>query len=346
MLNIERIQKSLQDDPDLAGKFIKSLIILEKEMGYPQKNIRDTFSGLVADEVFKGMTFVKELENGLKIKFVYNSKIAREFLLSDPGVPNHVWEPQTTKVLQHFSKGAKNVIIGGAYFGDHALIIAEGIKGTGVCHTFEPNAVNCLLIEENAQLNNLSNLRINKQALWSRSGEKLTFEGEDALASTVPASDDAKNYIDTLSIDDYLNKNNIKEVQLLMIDVEGGEMKVLEGSVQMLKTYKPVVIFENHSLHNDWSNGLENSDSIRFMRDLGYKVYSIRDFHNNMDTTGMKVELSPVERTYTKGPPHGFNLLAITDEALIQNKMFRIVYDYSPKLLLHKSEKEFLPAGN
>ena len=343
MLSLERIQKSLQDDPVLTGRFIKSLMDLEKAMGYPQKNIRDTFSGLIADEVFKGMVFTKGLENGLKIKFVYNSKIAREFLLSSPQTPNHVWEPQTTKVLQYFSKGAKNVIIGGAYFGDHALIVAEGIKGTGVCHTFEPNAVNCLLIEENAELNNITNLRINRQALWSKSGEKLTFEGEDALASTIPASDDAKNYIDTLSLDDYLKRSNISQVELIMIDVEGGEMKVLEGSVQILSTSKPIVIFENHSLHNDWSNGLENSDSIRFMRALGYKVYSIRDFHNNMDTTGMKVELLPVERTYIQGPPHGFNLLAITDERLVQNDIFRIVYDYSPKLLLHKSEREFLP---
>jgi FkbM family methyltransferase len=344
MLNLERIQKSLQNDPKLTDKFIKSLIDLEKEMGYPQRNIRDSFSGLISDEVFKGMVFVKELENGLKIKFAYNSIIAREFLLSHLQKPNHVWEPQTTKVLQYFSKRSKNVIIGGAYFGDQALIIADVLKETGVCHTFEPNAINCLLIEENAQMNNIANLRINKQALWSKSGEKLTFEGEDALASTIPASKNAKNYIDTLSIDDYLNKNNIKEVELLMIDVEGGEMKVLEGAVQMLKNNKPVVVFENHSLHNDWSNGLENSDSIRFMRDLGYKVFSIRDFHSNMDTTGMKIELMPVERTYIQGPPHGFNLLAITDESLIPEEIFKIVYDYSPKLLLHKTEKEFLPA--
>lgn len=345
MLNVEKIQKTLQDDPELTDRFIKSLLDLEKEMGYPQKNIRDTFSGLISDEVFKGMYFVKELANGLKIKFVYNSKIAREFLLSSPQKPNHVWEPQTTKLLQYFSKGAKNVVIGGAYFGDHALIIADGIKETGVCHTFEPNEVNCLLIDENALLNNIKNLRINKQALWSGTGEKLCFEGEDALASTIPAPDDSKNYIETISVDDYVTKNNIKEVELLMIDVEGGEMKVLQGSVQMLTANKPVVIFENHSLHNDWSKGLENSDSVKFMMDLGYKVYAIRDFHNNMDTTNMKIELLPVERTYIQGPPHGFNLLAIMDDSLIRNETFRVVYDYSPKLLLHKNEKEFLPAS-
>jgi FkbM family methyltransferase len=346
MKNVEKIHKAFDENPGLADMFVKSLIDLEERAGYPKENIRDSFTGLLADEVFTGREFIKYLQNGLKIKFIYNSKIAREFLLSTPETPSHVWEPQTTKVLQHFSKGAKNVIVGGAYFGDQALIVADTIKEEGFCHTFEPNQLNCSLLQENAELNKIFNIKVNNQALWSSSNEKLCFEGEDALASTIPADENASDYFLTISLDDYINQNKIDKVDLLMIDVEGGEMKVLEGAGEMLNNNKPVVIFENHSLHNDWSNGLENSDSVRFMRELGYKVFAIRDFHNNMDTANMKVELVPVERTYIQGPPHGFNLLAVKDEALTNNDLFNIVFDYSPKLLLHKSEKEFLPANS
>ena len=52
----------------------------------------------------------------------------------------------------------------------------------------------------------------------------------------------------------------------------------------MLEKHKPVVVFETHSLYNDWSNGLENSDSVKFMTDLGYDVYAVREFHQNIDT--------------------------------------------------------------
>jgi FkbM family methyltransferase len=344
-MDAEKIKKTLDDNPALAGEFIQALLDVEAARGYPGNNIRDTFTGLLADEVFKGRTFIKKLSNGLKMKFIYNSKIAREFLLSTPQEPDHVWEPQTTKVLQHFSASARHVIVGGAYFGDHAILIADRMRGTGVCHAFEPNETNCSLIEENARLNNISNIRINKTALWSKSGEKLRFEGEDALASTVPAAAGASGFIETVSLDDYIAGAEIDTVDLLMIDVEGGEMKVLLGAKEMFKKNSPVVIFENHSLHNDWSNSLQNSDSVKFMRDLGYHVFSIRDFHNNMNTAGMKVELIPVERTFTEGPPHGFNLLAVKNKSLIEHELFRIVLDYSPKLLLHKKEKVFLPAG-
>lgn len=346
MKNLEKIRRSLEENPGLTEKFVKSIITLEKQAGYPQNNIRDIFTGLICDEIFSGKEFTKTLQNGLNIKFVYNSKIAREFLLSTPEVPSHVWEPQTTKVLQYFSKGAKNVIVGGAYFGDQALIIADIIKGTGMCHTFEPNRLNCSLLKDNAELNNIKNLKINSQALWAKSNEKVCFEGEDALASTVPADENATDFFLTVSLDDYVHANKIEKIDLLMIDVEGGEMKALEGAIEMLTKNKPVVIFENHSLHNNWSNGLENSDSVRFMRELGYQVFSIRDFHNNIDTTNMKVELIPVDRTFIQGPPHGFNLLAITNDAQINNDLFQTVFDYSPKLLLHKTEKEFLPSRN
>ena len=345
MNNIGKIKESLQNNPKLQQDFIQSLIDFEIKAGHPQTNVRDTVSGPLADELFMGEKFLKELDNGIKINFVYNSKIAREFLLSQPAIPNHVWEPQTTKLLMHFSTNAKNVIIAGAYFGDQAIPVAYNIKGTGVCHTFEPNKNNSDLIIENAKLNDLTNVLINNLALWNKSGEKLVFEGEDALASTITASESTENVLHTITIDDYVSQHNIEPVNLLMIDVEGSEIKVLEGAKEMLNKFKPVVVFETHSLYNDWSNGLENSDSVKLMTDLGYEVFAVREFHQNIDTANMPVELLPLNRTYCDIPPHhGFNLLAVPSKSLIENELFKIVFDLSPKLILPKNDVKFSPS--
>ena len=345
MSNISKIKETFKNNPQLQQSFIQSLIDFEIKRGHPQSNIRDTVSGPMADELFMGEKFSKELDNGIKINFVYNSKIAREFLLSQPAVPNHVWEPQTTKLLLHFSTNAKNVIIAGAYFGDQAIPVAYNIKDSGICHTFEPNKNNSDLITENAALNGLSNVLINNLALWNKSGEKLVFEGEDALASTVTAAEATENVLHTITIDDYVAENNVGEVNLLMIDVEGSEIKVLEGAKAMLQKYKPVVVFETHSLYNDWSNGLENSDSVKLMTDLGYEVFAVREFHQNIDTGDMPVELLPTDRTYCETPPHhGFNMLAVPSKNLIENSLFKIVYDLSPKLILPKNDVKFSPS--
>ncbi len=204
MGNISKIKAHFQKEPLVQQLFIQSLIDFEIKGGHPQTNVRDTVSGPLADELFMGEKFSKELENGIKINFVYNSKIAREFLLSQPVKPGHVWEPQTTKLLLHFSGHAENVIIAGAYFGDQAIPVAYNIRETGICHTFEPNKNNSDLIIENAKLNGLTNVLINNLALWNKSGEKLVFEGEDALASTITAAEATENVLHTITIDDYV----------------------------------------------------------------------------------------------------------------------------------------------
>lgn len=345
MTKIESIKETLRNNAVYRDGFIEALVAFEKKAGHPNLNVRDTVSGPLADELFMGERFSKSLQNGLKINFVYNSKIAREFLLCDPAVPNHVWEPQTTKLLLHFSTHAKNVIIAGAYFGDQAIPVANNIKDTGLCHTFEPNKNNSDLIMENARLNNLGNILINNLALWNKSNEKLVFEGEDALASTVEASGSAANVLHTITIDDYVSGNKVDKVDLLMIDVEGSEIKVLQGAVEMLKRDKPVVVFETHSLYDDWSNGLQNSSSARLMKELGYEVFAVREFHQNIDTGNMPIELLPLERTFCETPPHhGFNMLAVPSKARIENDLFSIVYDLSPKLILPKNDEKFLPS--
>ena len=345
MTNIDSIKETLKNNPAYRESFIEALVEFEKKAGHPQLNVRDTISGPLADELFMGEAFSKKLQNGLNINFVYNSKIAREFLLCSPAVPNHVWEPQTTKLLLHFSSKAQNVIIAGAYFGDQAIPVANNIQGSGICHTFEPNKNNSDLIFENAKLNNLDNILINNLALWNKSGEKLIFEGEDALASTVEAGLSSANVLHTITIDDYVTQNKVGKVNLLMIDVEGSETKVLQGAVEMLKKNKPVVVFETHSLYDDWSNGLGNSPSAILLKTLGYEVFAIREFHQNIDTAEMPIELLPLDRTYCETPPHhGFNMLAIPAHNLIENNLFRIVYDLSPKLILPKNDPKFSPS--
>lgn len=345
MTTIDSIKHALKNNPAYKDNFIQALVEFEKKSGHPQVNVRDTVSGPLADELFMGGAFSKTLQNGLHINFVYNSKIAREFLLSSPAVPNHVWEPQTTKLLLHFSANAQNVIIAGAYFGDQAIPVANNIKTTGICHTFEPNKNNSDLIVENAKINSLHNVLINNLALWDKSNEKLIFEGEDALASTVEAGSSAASVLHTITIDDYVTQNKVGKVDLLMIDVEGSEIKVLQGAVEMLKQNRPVVVFETHSLYDDWSNGLENSPSATLMKELGYEVFAVREFHQNIDTGDMPIELLPLDRTYCETPPHhGFNMLAIPSHNLIETDLFRIVYDLSPKLILPKGDPLFSPS--
>jgi len=304
--------------------------------------VRDDITGPIVDALHASIAVVrKELRNGMVFEFPYRSKIARDFVMSIPKRPDHVWEPQTTKLLIHLSRTATDVIVGGAYFGDQAILIADALRGRGTCHAFEADAHQAAMLERNAALNGLDNVRVNAIALWSDSVSRLRFAGYDALAGMVAADDG----VPAITIDDYAKSSGITHVGLIMLDLEGGELHTLRGAERVLSDHAPHVVFEIHRSYVDWSAGLQNTEIVQHLASFGYTLFAIRDFQSNYDLSGRPIELVPVETAYLEGPPHGFNVLAVRDTSIIENDLFRITPNVSPKLLLHRDPKLHHPAG-
>ncbi|HUH60929.1 MAG TPA: FkbM family methyltransferase [Candidimonas sp.] len=301
-------------------------------------SVRDEITGPIMDALHSSDDqYEKALENGTRYRFLYRTKIARDFLLSDREHPTHVWEPQTTRLLQYFAGQTSNdIVIGGAYFGDHAILLGQQLKDTNrLVHCFEPDVAQSGMLKANAQLNELDNLRINRLGLWRESDQHLQLVGFDSLASSIVASDSAEGFA-TASIDDYMRAQE-RSCGLVMIDIEGGELSVLQGSRHTLEQDRPVVVFEVHRDYVDWSNGLLATPICSLLSAAGYKLFAVRDFNTNQEMGQRCIELIPASTVYLEGPSHGFNMLAIQDENLIANPLFRIVEGVSPKLLRHKN---------
>jgi FkbM family methyltransferase len=313
---------------------------LERRVGLGHGDVRETITGPIVDALYApGEEVRKTLADGAVFDFSYRSKIARDFVLSPDEFPDHVWEPQTTKLLMHFARGAKHVAIGGGYIGDHAVLVARVLQGSGgVCHAFEPNAESAALMRRNAENNRVTNLRVNEVGLWNETAT-LTLVGSDSHARPVRADNAAGGTtFPAVSLDDYATSQGFKQLDLLMLDIEGGEQSALEGATRLLHgPDAPVVVFEVHRSYVDWSNGLANTDPVKLMTSAGYHVFAIRDFQSNVPMAGCLIELIPPDSVYLEGPPHGFNMLAVKNEASLDRGVFRVCRDRSPKLLLHKS---------
>ena len=190
----------------------RSLIIefcrgIERSNVFPREcNVRETITGPILDAALGGVTnLCKQLNNGLQFHFHYHSKIARDLLLGEAH-PDHIFEPQTTKLLVHLSRKAKHVLIGGAYAGDQVLLAAKAMEYTpGICHAFEPDALQFELLMQNAQVNCLRNVALNQNGLWDSDGARLTLCGDDALAfsAEAPASLPEEAVFHATTIDAY-----------------------------------------------------------------------------------------------------------------------------------------------
>ena len=271
------------------------------------------------------------------------SRIERALLLSSQALPDHVWEPQTTRLLCMLSEGANAVIIGGAYIGDHALTIAAMLAGqgsAGVVHAFEPMEGAYRQLERNIAINGLTNVRPQRLGLWADSNCFLAVDGPAALGSSHIVDEGASGAVPAISIDDYVAAEGIASVKLIMLDTEGGEEEALAGANKLLRrSDAPNIVFEIHRSFVDWSEGLPKTSVVRMLTDLGYEVFAIRDFHDNYSMAGQPIEIVPAGTVYLEGPPHGFNMLATRDRDLVARLQLHVVNDVSPKLLLDKDPR-------
>lgn len=333
------------EDENLRHQFIEVCREVEENIQLENRSVRDEVTGAIIDALHARVGILsKTIEPGIKFNYEYTSKISRELVMSKEAQPDHVWEPQTTKLLLHFSNKAEHVLIGGAYFGDQAIIVADNMKKRGgLCHVFEANCDSFRMLEINSKNNNLNNMVLNCIGLWSNDITKLVLVGDDDILAhpeVASINNDNNKLISTISINTYGQEHNISNIELIMLDIEGGEYEVFKGADHYLckpSDQAPTIVYEIHSHYNDWSNGLENTDIIQFLKEFGYHTFAIRDYQGHVPMGNSPIELVPPERTVLDGPPHGFNMLGIKDKRLIENDLFKICYDVSPKLLMHKN---------
>ena len=61
----------------------------------------------------------------------------------------------------------------------------------------------------------------------------------------------------------------------LKVDCEGGELFVLRGAAQTIKRHKPVICVEQKPKKADVNFGLGQTDAVKYLEGLGYKVHKV-----------------------------------------------------------------------
>ncbi len=337
---------ALGNDEDARALIVRACLNAEKRLARIDYNVRDEVTGPLVDALHANIDSVSvELADGTVVEVKYRSKIARDIVMRDVARPDHVFEPQTTKLLLHLAKHAKNVLIGGAYAGDHAVLVAKLIaKDGGVVHGFEPNDEQMEMLHKNVGRNGLSNVKFVADALWDTPDVRLGLVGSDAFASVAPV--ETGGFM-TTTIDAYGRKAGIAHLDVIMLDIEGSELRALQGAAGYLSQpagQAPAIIYEVNRGYVDWTKGLDTTDIVAFLAKNGYTSYCVRDYQTNIRVDG-PVELVPVTDVYLSGPPHGFNMLAVKENVDLKPPFYRMTPGLSPKLLSHRDPKLHSPGG-
>lgn len=186
-----------------------------------------------------------------------------------------VINPFETNVIKKILKEGDCFIDVGAYVdGWHTLVASRIVGKKGKVYSFEP--IYYQRLKENIKLNKQKNVTVKKLALSNKNSISLFYDRGEKSSLNKQADDSTQVKavrVRTVTLDTFIKQNKIQHVRLLKIDVEGSEIPVLKGGIQLLKTpNNPDIIIEavDSSLK---SAGYKQSQLMSFLKKLGYKPY-------------------------------------------------------------------------
>ena len=145
------------------------------------------------------------------------------------------------------------VIDAGACWGETTMYFANAVGESGKVFSFEFIPSNLEVTKTNIALNpHLQNrIQLIERPIWSESEEKLYYV-DWGPGSRVTNDEKKYNYqgvCTTLSIDDLVERDKIKKIDFIKMDIEGSEYNALKGAEKTIRKFKPkLAISLYHSL--------------------------------------------------------------------------------------------------
>ena len=212
-------------------------------------------------------TCVFSNDNNIKIKLI-NHEFSNTFKIRN----NHeVLFRQINTYLINNNIIKNNFIDLGAWMGDNTIPWAMNTKNN-IVYAIDPSYENCNYIKSMCKLNDINNVNIIKSAI-SNNLETLYTKDDINHCSFVynTSLTDYKYKIQPITLDFLYDKFIIDDVGYIHLDVEGMEYKILQGSINLINDFNPIITFEQH-LEIDDTNII-----IFFLKEKKYIIFLINE---------------------------------------------------------------------
>jgi FkbM family methyltransferase len=209
---------------------------------------------------------------------------------------NGVFEVETVTWLKAHLPSNGTFIDIGANIGYFSFLAGEIVGASGRVIAVEPTTYSVERLKENLKLNSFKNIEIHKLAFSERKRKNvnITYSPKEYQSGTdrsirsswkmtsngVCAVHAGKaDSCDFISLDEFVTTNKINKIDVIKIDVDGGEEKVLLGAMLTIERLKPVLIIElswnrNVKTKIEFSSKLKQALSKMF--DCGYSAFNNR----------------------------------------------------------------------
>jgi len=296
------------------------LITINREISYTAHKIASKFpiKGFHRIALILSQLIIPQAKPGLNLIRTIHNQLIYVDPLENKGIDNSLYysgtyEPAVVELLRSSLNKSDTFISIGGNIGSMEIVAAQSVSPTGKIYSFEPDPDLVKIITKNAEINNLKNITVIPKGLGSKQSVGKLYlntsinRGASSLHKSVGES---YKKIQIERFDTMIHELGIKDIRLILIDVEGWELEVLKGAkkyfgdgnrpilcIECVEKYKPEKIY--HFLKN-------------------YKEYTIYKFKNGKANYSKLTKINSVKEI-----PKDDNIVCLTKTHLKSINTFK-----------------------
>lgn len=190
------------------------------------------------------------------------------------------FEEEELVLLKNLAKSKENPIIFdiGANIGFHSIVIAEANPKAKI-YSFEPSISTRKILDYNIKNKHLEKqVKILPFAVSDSIGKASFYQTDDNAYSSLKDTQRKevidKIEVDVITIDEFMIREKLNQIDLIKIDVEGFDTEVIKGGLKTFVEYRPDIFIEIYKGINSNPDPLE---TINLLLNIGYKAFLIVD---------------------------------------------------------------------
>jgi FkbM family methyltransferase len=202
---------------------------------------------------------------------------------------SHFDNVPTLEVVRQRVQPGMTVIDVGANYGQFAVFAALLVGERGCVHTFEPTSSSFERLQANVHhMNGLGErMHLNRSAVGNRIGSATIYEYSCSAFNSLkphtmfvvdrPIEPTHTETVPLITLDKYCADHEIRQIDLLKVDVEGLEVEVLEGCQSLMKKKSiRCIIFEISQMPAEGA-GYPPVRVLEAVQQMGFDVSCIRE---------------------------------------------------------------------
>lgn len=185
------------------------------------------------------------------------------------------YEQDTVALFKKIVKPGMVVFDIGAHIGYFTVLFSKLAGADGKVYAFEPDNGNFILLEKNTKKR--KNVKIYRQAIADRTGG-LTFykiKNSTMCHTIIPTDNTDKVTVSATTIDDFILEQKIKIVNIIKIDIEGGEPLAFKGMSRFLAAAKNLSIIMEYNPSALQSGNLDSFEFLKSLVGRGFNIFQI-----------------------------------------------------------------------